>query len=193
MPKSFHTQVDSAPSFWADGGVWTVVASADDTDGQCTIQDQLMPEGSGAPPHLHERYEEGFYLIDGDIRFQVGEDIVTAGPGSFVWIPRGTPHAFRVLSKTARALNFYTPGGFDEQTSMLFPKAPGRVMPEPSASGSVRARPGDAGAMQAFVDRIRDLHTQTGVDVPNLVAGDASPSATPRSAEPVPVPHTTGR
>jgi mannose-6-phosphate isomerase-like protein (cupin superfamily) len=184
MAKPFHTQVDSAPSFWADGGVWTVVGSADATGGQFTMQDQIMPENSGAPPHMHERYEEGFYILDGEIRFQVGEDVITAGPSSFVWIPRGTPHAFRVMTKTSRALNFYTPGGFDEQTSMLFPKAPGRVMPDAGASAGVSGRPGDEGAMKAFVDRIRDLHSQTAVHVPNLVAGASKARGEPRSAPP---------
>lgn len=182
MTKPVHTQVDSAPSFWADGGVWTVVASADATEGRFTMQDQIMPEGSGPSPHVHERYEEGFYVLDGEITCQVGADVITAGTGAFVWIPRGTPHAFRVRTETARALNFYTPGGFDEQTSMLFPKAPGRVMPPPGASGGVRGRPGDAGPMRAFVDRTRDLHTQTGVDVPNLVARAGEAPTSDRSA-----------
>ncbi len=60
-------------------------------------------------------------------------------------------------------LTLYTPGGFGEQTSMLFPPAPGRVMPDTGAGVGVHGRPGDAGQMAAFVGRVRDLHTQSAV------------------------------
>lgn len=57
-------------------------------------------------------------MLDGEITYTVGfeEREVVAGPGAAVWIPPGTPHAFKVTSAPARALNFYTPGGFDDQS-----------------------------------------------------------------------------
>ena len=42
--------------------------------GVFTMMEQLMPIGNGPPPHVHERYHEVFYIIEGEIEFQVGTE-----------------------------------------------------------------------------------------------------------------------
>ena len=55
-----------------------------------------FPPGRGMPfLHLHRTYEEAFYLIDGEVEFQLGDEEVRAIPGSAVLVPPGTPHCFR--------------------------------------------------------------------------------------------------
>ena len=51
------------------------------------------------------------YVLEGQIRFRVGDDGFVVGPGAWVWQPRGIPHSFRVESESARALVIFTPGG----------------------------------------------------------------------------------
>jgi quercetin dioxygenase-like cupin family protein len=58
-------------------------------------------------------------LLDGEIDFQLGQEVTTARTGAMLSIPAGTVHGFAVASKTARVLNLYTPGGFTEQISFL--------------------------------------------------------------------------
>src|SRR5579863_10251032 len=44
-----------------------------------------------APPHVHHRDDEAWYVLEGALRVQVGSDEVEAGAGSGVFVPRGTP------------------------------------------------------------------------------------------------------
>jgi quercetin dioxygenase-like cupin family protein len=51
--------------------------------------------GFGPPLHVHSREDKAMYLLEGEIRFRQGDEEFTAGPGSWVWGPRGVPHAFQ--------------------------------------------------------------------------------------------------
>jgi len=44
--------------------------------------------------HVHRALDEFFYVVEGDFTFICGDSEHTAGPGSLVCIPRGTPHVF---------------------------------------------------------------------------------------------------
>ena len=69
-----------------------------------------MPAKAGPPPHVHDQGEEVFYILDGEMALQLGNQVVTGTSGQLVRIPAGTPHAFAVRTETARVLNFYVPG-----------------------------------------------------------------------------------
>ena len=47
-----------------------------------------------APPHLHHSDDEAWYVLEGALRVQVGQDEIEAGTGSSVFVPRGTPHTY---------------------------------------------------------------------------------------------------
>jgi mannose-6-phosphate isomerase-like protein (cupin superfamily) len=157
---------DDAPAYWLVGVLWNVVLSAENTAGQLTMMDQLMPKDSGPPPHIHERYDEGFFIIEGEVEYVVGvgdeQQTIRAGNGASVWIPRGTLHAFQVKSETARALNFYTPGGFDESISYLATPTTAKTLPpSDSGEGDPGGFPNDPEKQQAYLERIGELHSQT--------------------------------
>ena len=156
-PQPFVTAYEEAPAYWSIGILWNVLISADQSFGNFTLMDQTMPEGAGPPSHMHERMHEGFYVIEGEITYIVGPDgqQTIAGPGAAVWIPPGTAHAFTVTSGPARALNFYTPGGFDDQFSYLATPATEKTLPPQDLP------PVDPGEKQSYLDRIRDLHQET--------------------------------
>lgn len=73
-------------------------------------------------------------MLEGRFRFQLGDEEFVAGPGSWLWQPRGVPHSFRVESEGGRALCFYLPGGlermFEERGA---PAAEGSGPPEGEA------------------------------------------------------------
>jgi mannose-6-phosphate isomerase-like protein (cupin superfamily) len=55
-----------------------------------------FPPGTGMPfLHLHRSYEEAFYVLDGEVQFQLGSEEVHASAGSAILVPPGTPHCFR--------------------------------------------------------------------------------------------------
>jgi len=60
------------------------------------------PPGSGPPRHVHYGCDELFYVLEGQFLFLVGERQVSGSPGTFVFIPRGTVHAAKVVG-TSRA------------------------------------------------------------------------------------------
>jgi mannose-6-phosphate isomerase-like protein (cupin superfamily) len=47
-----------------------------------------------APLHVHHADDEAWYVLDGVLRFRLGEEIFEAGPGTAVLAPKGTPHAY---------------------------------------------------------------------------------------------------
>lgn len=76
------------------------------------------PPGGGPPPHVHSREEEGFYILEGEITFQVGENRILATAGMFANIPVGTPHSFKNEScNPAKILISVAPAGLEQ---MLF-------------------------------------------------------------------------
>ena len=55
-----------------------------------------------APPHVHHADDEAWYVLEGMLRFRLGEDVFEAGPGSAVLAPKGTPHAYGNAHKGER-------------------------------------------------------------------------------------------
>jgi quercetin dioxygenase-like cupin family protein len=64
-------------------------------------------------PHRHTREDEAWYVIEGELSFQVGEEAAVAGPGTLVYAPRDVPHSFKVTKVPARYLIIFSPGGIE--------------------------------------------------------------------------------
>jgi quercetin dioxygenase-like cupin family protein len=100
-------------AFWWQGSLMRIKARAEDTGGALALIDATFPGGFGPPLHVHRHEDEAFYILEGRIRFRRGDDELVAGPGAWVWGPRGVPHTFKVESESARALVLITPGGLE--------------------------------------------------------------------------------
>jgi len=159
------TSVDTAQSYWQMGIVWTPLVSTEQTKGRYSLMEQLMPKSAGPPPHLHDHGDELFYLLDGEMEFQFGEQTITVTKGQLVRLPTGVPHGFVVKSETARVLNFYVPAGLDLQVSMLGTPATGPTLPPEGAE-----RPPSEKQKRAFPNRLHELATQRMAPVPDLLA-----------------------
>ena len=79
-----------------------VKASGRSTGGSLTVM-ELAVDG-GPPRHTHTREDESFYVFTGVVDVECGEDRFEAGPGSFVFLPRNLPHAFRSVGGPVTAL-----------------------------------------------------------------------------------------
>ena len=100
-------------AFWWQGSLMKIKARAEETGGALGLVEGSFYQGFGPPLHVHSREDEAFYVLEGRIRFRQGDDEFVAGPGAWIWGPRGTAHAFKVESEKARALVIVTPGGFE--------------------------------------------------------------------------------
>src|ERR1700739_4045867 len=128
---AFHRDRDTAPAYWMLDLLWLVLADGRDAGGGYSVMEQLMPQGSGPPiPHIHP-IDEWFYVIEGELTLKLGEQTIAGGAGNFVWIPRGTVHLFTVTSQLCRALNCYTPAGFEQVIIGLADPAERRELPPP--------------------------------------------------------------
>jgi quercetin dioxygenase-like cupin family protein len=89
-----------------------------------TFEYECEPHSRGVPLHLHERHEEGFYILEGALEMQLDDRVITATAGSFVLVPRGFAHRFGNPSdQPCRFLAIFSPAGyekiFDERTRLL--------------------------------------------------------------------------
>jgi mannose-6-phosphate isomerase-like protein (cupin superfamily) len=72
---------------------------------------------SGPPLHTHRDQDDTFYILDGVLSVQIGDEVYELEPGDFATAPPGVPHTFgnmRRGQELVRAVNIMTPGGFDE-------------------------------------------------------------------------------
>ncbi len=101
-------------ALWFLGVLATVKSSSESTAGRVAVIEHLAPRGTGSPLHVHHHEDEWFYVIDGELTFWVGGQVITAATGSFVYGPRDTPHTFTVSSEQARFLLVTEPAGFEK-------------------------------------------------------------------------------
>ncbi len=118
-----------APAYWMLDILWTVLATSEQTEGRYSLIEQLMPQGAAPPPHVHPYGAEAFYLLEGEITYRAGNDTLDAAAGDFVVIPRNTVHSFEVKNGSARVLNFYVPGGWEQVFPDLARPADTRSLP----------------------------------------------------------------
>ena len=97
------------------GDVYRFLATGDDTNGKYAIWEAIVPPGGGPPPHVHSREEEGFYVLEGEITFLVGDKRLVASAGTFANVPVGTLHSFKnETNRTAKMLISVAPAGLEK-------------------------------------------------------------------------------
>ena len=72
----------------------------------------------GPALHVHDEQDDTFFILEGVLTVQVGDEVFDLEPGDFATVPPGTPHCFTNARKdqsTVKAVNLMTPGGLDEQ------------------------------------------------------------------------------
>ncbi len=94
-----------------------VLLAADEAGGALGAVEMVMPRGAAGPPlHRHLRHAESFYVLAGRVTLQVGEAVVTGGPGTWATAPSGAAHTLANLADDdARVLCLFTPGGFERR------------------------------------------------------------------------------
>jgi quercetin dioxygenase-like cupin family protein len=96
------------------GGPLTFKARGEQTGGRLTALENLIPPGEGPPLHRHAHEDETWQVLEGELRFRLGDDISRAPAGTFVFVPRGVPHCFQnVGDAPARILVIFTPAGME--------------------------------------------------------------------------------
>lgn len=118
---------------WWGGGLAVVKATASDTGGQMTIVEVTEPPGAEAPLHVHHREDEAFWVLEGEVTFEVGDTTIEAHAGDYAFGPRGIPHRYSVGDVGCRMLFMLTPAGFEAFLRATSEPAGSRTLPPPSA------------------------------------------------------------
>ena len=103
--------------------VMSLKVSGDETGGAFSLLEAAEPADFGPPMHIHHDCGEAFFVLDGAYRIFVEADEFDCPAGSFIYIPSGLRHGFRVGPLPSRKLNLYTPaamvGYFDELSAAI--------------------------------------------------------------------------
>jgi quercetin dioxygenase-like cupin family protein len=126
---------------WMGETSTSFLATGDQTGAAFALVDEQAKRGESVPLHLHQDDMESFYVLDGEITFYIGDGPgVRARAGSFVHLPGGTVHGFRVESDTARYLILTTPRHGEFYRAITLPARPGGLPPLESVDGATIAQ-----------------------------------------------------
>jgi quercetin dioxygenase-like cupin family protein len=115
----------SAPDLHTD-----VLLRSEQTGGQLSVTEIVVPPDSGPPLHTHE-FAEAFYMLEGELIFQVEETLTTKHAGELSFAPTGVPHTLANRSDApARYVLVCTPAGFERHWARLAAEQAGVEPPE---------------------------------------------------------------
>ncbi|QNN52549.1 cupin domain-containing protein [Nocardioides mesophilus] len=107
----FH-QAGTGPGTWAMGSLFEHLVGPAATGGRLGVSLVVQPPGIATPLHRHTRESEAFFVLEGRIEYRAGEETYELTAGSFLHLPAGIPHAFRIRGDApARFLGLTVPGG----------------------------------------------------------------------------------
>lgn len=146
MAEGFIVPPGGGRSVWSLGGRFTEKLSGDVVDGRLAIVEALATRAAEPPRHIHHREDELWYVLDGQMTFQVGDTTLVAPAGAFAYAPKGVAHAFTIDVEPTRVLILATPSGFERFALELGVPADsdempaGLTLPPPEVLGPVAAR-----------------------------------------------------
>ncbi len=135
-------------AIWSLGGHFTTKARSGDTDGALGLVEAVAYRTTEPPLHVHRNEHEAWYVLSGQMTFQVGDERLVATAGCFAFAPKGIPHAFTVDEEPTRVLVLAMPGGFEGFAAELGVPASSEtppddlVLPTPDVLGPIAARYG---------------------------------------------------
>jgi quercetin dioxygenase-like cupin family protein len=118
---------EEGEALWFNNDLLTIKAAAGDTGGELLLVEETARRGKVTPLHSHPEEQETFYVLEGEARFHLDGHERDMGPGGFVSVPPGVPHAYMVTSEVGRCLIMVTPRA---EAMEAFFRAAGEPAPE---------------------------------------------------------------
>lgn len=127
--RVYALSVNEGEARWWMGSLALIKASGKDTNKQFALVEVVEHEGAEAPLHVHHNEDEGFWILEGSLTFEVGDKTIQAEAGSFLFGPKGVPHRYTVDKGPARLLFILSPAGFEEFIRETSEPAPSAILP----------------------------------------------------------------
>jgi mannose-6-phosphate isomerase-like protein (cupin superfamily) len=122
------------------GGPLVFKVRGDEAGGSLTAVENVIAPGDGPPLHVHANEDESWFIIEGTVRFRLGDELSDAPAGSFVFVPRGVAHCFANFTDTpARMLVMFTPSGMERFFDAFAATPDGVPVPEAFARAAATA------------------------------------------------------
>ena len=120
----------------------TILVRGEDSPTAPGVVELRVPADWDGPPLHHHAFDELFYVLEGELTFQLGDELVAIGAGRHVFAPGGSAHTLANLSDApARYLLVCTPAGFERR----FEDGAGPTPPVEFVGPTIRQRLGAAG------------------------------------------------
>ena len=114
-PKMIALKTDEPAELAYDAGTLRMLASSEDTKGAWSLVELKEMPGYHTNLHRHNHTDEAFYVMEGVLTVKINDKTIDYPAGSYVLIPRGTPHAQGNRGKVpVKVLLTMTPGGFEQ-------------------------------------------------------------------------------
>jgi quercetin dioxygenase-like cupin family protein len=99
-------------AIWFGRTLFSIKAKSEQTQQAYSLHVTVVPPGAEPPAHLHRHQDEAFYVLEGEISVRCGEQAWRGKTGTFVFLPQGVPHAYKVEGNTPlKILVITSPGG----------------------------------------------------------------------------------
>ena len=108
--QPFIIGAEEGEAYWVIGTLTVIKTTGEDTDGSFSMIEQLAPAGISPPMHVHHEDDELFYVLSGQVTFEVGGERITATEGSTVYAPHGIPHSYLTEEETHWLMLTFEPG-----------------------------------------------------------------------------------
>jgi len=140
MSVAFHP-ASAQESLSVLGDTYRLLLTGAETGGQFSFIEVLGNPGSFVPPHIHDREDEAFHIIEGQMEVTDASGTYVAGPGDSVFLPRGEMHSFRIIGDgSARFYIHAVPAGIEVMFREINDATPGP--PNPATLVTLFARYG---------------------------------------------------
>jgi len=117
---------DAGPSYQVLGDPVRLIVSAEQTDGAYFILELTSTPGNGVPCHIHTQEDEVMFVIQGQYEMELDGQVMQAGPGTVINLPRNVPHGYRCLGpEQGRVLVTVMPAKLEQMFADLSGEPPG--------------------------------------------------------------------
>jgi quercetin dioxygenase-like cupin family protein len=100
----FHHAANLETSNFYMGSIMSFLAKSTETGGRYALMQYQAKPGNEPPPHSHDWENETYFILEGHLEFYCDDKVIQAGPGEFVYLPRGKAHAFYIRSPRIKVL-----------------------------------------------------------------------------------------
>ena len=108
-----------------------VLLRSEESGGHVALCENVAPAHWAGPPLHHHDFDEAFYVLEGELVFQVEDQLFTKRRGELAFAPRNMPHALTNRSdEPARYVLVCTPAGLERQFARMAAEHAGEEPPE---------------------------------------------------------------